>query len=242
LINFGTGAPTNIPGGVPGSSPITPRTSTPGGGFDAGDDFLFQLFATVQEGNSKILTDPTLIVQEGQTASVALTEQIVSRITESVVDIGDSAVTIREPELAEAGLALTVAIDRIDDNGFVSLNVSPSLSSPIETVDTGGDTFVTLLSNRELSSGQIRVRDGQTLVLSGIIQEADRTSVTKVPILGDLPILGALFRSTVRDNDRSELIVLLTPEILDDTDQSAFGYSYTPSNEVQELLERSQRR
>jgi len=159
-----------------------------------------------------------------------------------VTDIGDSAVVTREPELAEACLALTIAVDRIDDNGFISLNVSPSLSSPIQTVDTGGDTFVTLLSNRELSSGQIRVRDGQTLVLSGIIQESDRTSITKVPILGDLPLLGALFRSTVRDSDRNELIVLLTPRILDDSDQSTFGYTYTPSEEVQEILERTQQR
>jgi len=243
LINFGSNSPTVGPTGVPNSSPITPSfSSSPGGVFDGGGNFLFQLFATVEEGNSKILTDPTLIVQEGQTASVALTEQIVARITESVTDIGDSAVVTREPELAEAGLALTIAVDRIDDNGFISLNVSPSLSSPIQTVDTGGDTFVTLLSNRELSSGQIRVRDGQTLVLSGIIQESDRTSITKVPILGDLPLLGALFRSTVRDSDRNELIVLLTPRILDDSDQSTFGYTYTPSEEVQEILERTQQR
>jgi len=93
-----------------------------------------------------------------------------------------------------------------------------------------------LLHNRQLSPGQVRVRDGQTLLLSGIIQESERSTVTKVPILGDIPILGALFRSTVNDNERQELIVLLTPQILDDSDQSAFGYSYTPSEEIQEIL------
>ena len=81
------------------------------------------------------------------------------------------------------------------------------------------------------------MRDGQTLLLSGIIQESERSSVTKIPILGDIPILGALFRSTVTDNQRQELIVLLTPQILDDSDQSVFGYSYTPSEEVQEILD-----
>jgi type IV pilus assembly protein PilQ len=101
---------------------------------------------------------------------------------------------------------------------------------------------VFLLNNRQLQSGSVRVRDGQTLVLSGIIQETERSSVNKIPILGDIPILGSLFRSTVNDNQRQELIVLLTPEILDDSDQSAFGYSYTPSDEVQEIIERSQQR
>lgn len=240
LVNFGGSTP--FTGGIPSApsnSPIPPTGTEGGAAFDIGDDFLFQLFATVQEGNSKILTDPTLIIQEGQSASVALTEQVVQRVTESVVEIGDTAQVVLEPELVDAGLVLNVNIDRIDDNGFVSLNVSPSLTAPTGTITISNNSFVTTLSARELQSGLVRVRDGQTLVLSGIIQETDRTSVAKVPILGDLPILGSLFRSTVRENDRRELVVLLTPEILDDSDRSVFGYSYTPSEEVQELLERS---
>lgn len=105
----------------------------------------------------------------------------------------------------------------------------------------GTGNSIVLLSRRQLSSGQIRVRDSQTLLLSGIIQESERSTVTKVPILGDIPILGALFRSTVTDNQRQELIVLLTPQILDDSDQNVFGYSYTPSEEVQNILDRQSR-
>ncbi|HEY9909587.1 MAG TPA: secretion protein, partial [Thermosynechococcaceae cyanobacterium] len=83
---------------------------------------------------------------------------------------------------------------------------------------------------------QIRLRDGQTLVLSGIIQDQDRTSVSKVPILGDIPLLGALFRRTERLNQRREVIVLVTPRILDDSDSSTFGYSYTPTPATQQFL------
>ncbi|MEM6714333.1 MAG: AMIN domain-containing protein [Cyanobacteria bacterium P01_D01_bin.6] len=243
LVNFGGSIPFTGAGSVPTSTPISPSLITGAGGFNVGDDFLFQLLASVQEGNSKILTDPTLIIQEGQTASVALTQQVVSRVTQEVVDIGDTAFVAVEPELVDAGLVLGVNVDRIDDNGFVSLSVSPSLTAPVATVDVGaGVGAVTLLNARELQSGLVRVRDGQTLVLSGIIQETDQVSTTKVPILGDIPILGALFRSTSDSTSRNELIVLLTPEILDDTDQSVFGYSYTPSEEVQEIIERSQQR
>jgi type IV pilus assembly protein PilQ len=59
-----------------------------------------------------------------------------------------------------------------------------------------------------------------------------------VPILGDIPILGALFRSTNRENARREVVVLLTPQILNDDDTSNFGYRYTPLPETQELLQR----
>jgi type IV pilus assembly protein PilQ len=205
--------------------------------------FFLNLLAQVQNGNAKILTDPTLIIQEGQTATVGLTSQVVQQIKVTITnsDSGTERET-REAILVDAGLVLGISVDRIDDNGFVTLSVAPSISAPVgevQTDDQGG--FVTLLSQRVLQSGQVRVRDEQTLLLSGIIQESERSSVTKVPILGDIPILGALFRSTEIDNKRQELIVLLTPQILDDSDQSVFGYSYTPREETQEVLNQSSR-
>jgi type IV pilus assembly protein PilQ len=213
--------------------------------FSIVDDFIFQLQATVTEGNAKILTDPTLIVQEGQTASVELTQDVPTDV-ETTIETTDSGTnTSVNVTFEPAGLILQVDVDRIDDNGFVTLSVAPSITSPTDTFtinSAGFSNTVFLLNNRQLQSGSVRVRDGQTLVLSGIIQETERSSVNKIPILGDIPILGSLFRSTVNDNQRQELIVLLTPEILDDSDQSAFGYSYTPSDEVQEIIERSQQR
>jgi type IV pilus assembly protein PilQ len=216
--------------------------TTPSGGLTVGSPinpsgFLFALQASVQEGNAKILTDPTLIVGEGQTASVALTEDVVTEISTDVQITNNQTVTTTNFTTEPAGLVLQIDVDRIDDNGFVALSVAPSISAPSgQTFDTG-EGAITLLSRRSLNSGQVRVRDGQTLLLSGIIQESERSTVSKVPILGDIPLLGALFRSTSEENQRQELIVLLTPEILDDSDQTTFGYTYTPSEEVQDLLE-----
>ncbi|NER78955.1 MAG: AMIN domain-containing protein [Leptolyngbya sp. SIO1D8] len=246
VINFGGQAP----GGSATVPPDTPfgAIGLPGGSVvNLAERFLGQILATVQEGNAKILTDPTLIVQEGQTASVQLTEEVVTDfdVDQEVDDNGNISTTI-DIETEPAGLVLQIDVARIDDNGFVTLSVAPSISAPvgIETFSFTGvsNAFVTLLSERQLSSGQIRVRDGQTLVLSGIIQETDRTTVSKVPILGDLPLIGSLFRSTRRTNERLELIVMLTPQILDDSDQSSFGYSYTPSEEVQDLIDQSRDR
>jgi type IV pilus assembly protein PilQ len=199
--------------------------------------FLAALQAQVVSGNAKILTDPTLVVQEGQVASVELAQQVITNITvnRDVTSAGVSE-TI-ELERSPAGLTLDIAVDRIDDNGFITLQVNPTVTSPTQTFDTGEGEIV-LLSVRDVQSGLIRIRDGQTLILSGIIQETDRTTVSKVPILGDIPILGALFRSTERENTRQEVIVLLTPQILDDSDLSTFGYSYSPSQDVQDILRR----
>ncbi|MCL6750932.1 AMIN domain-containing protein [Nostoc sp. CCCryo 231-06] len=198
---------------------------------------LTSLQAQVTNGNAKILTDPTLIVQEGQTAVINLTQEVVGKITTTIVDSPGGSRQLTEATKQDVGLTMQLKIDRIDDNGFVSLSVAPSVSSPQSDVDTGNGR-ITLISKRDLNSGLIRLRDGQTLILSGIIQDSERTTVSKIPILGDIPLLGSLFRSTNKTNQRQEVIVLLTPQIMDDTENSSYGYNYTPSPEVRQILER----
>ncbi|PHM09337.1 type IV pilus secretin family protein [Nostoc sp. 'Peltigera malacea cyanobiont' DB3992] len=198
---------------------------------------LASLKAQVTNGNAKILTDPTLIVQEGQQALVNLTQEVVGNITLETTDTSGGSRTERTIEKQKVGLTLSVKIERIDDNGFVSLSVAPTVSAPSASQDTGNGQIV-LVSERSLTSGLIRLRDGQTLILSGIIQDQDRTAVSKIPILGDLPLIGSLFRSTNRQNQRQEVIVLLTPQIMDDSENSSYGYNYAPSPEVRQILER----
>ncbi|MBD2195555.1 MULTISPECIES: AMIN domain-containing protein [Calothrix] len=198
---------------------------------------LASLQAQVTNGNAKILTDPTLIVQEGQQALVNLTQEVVGNITIQTTDTSGGSRTERTIDKQKVGLTLNVKIERIDDNGFVSLSVAPTVSAPTAAENTGNGQII-LVSERSLTSGMIRLRDGQTLILSGIIQDQDRTSVSKIPILGDLPLIGSLFRRTNRSNERREVIVMLTPQIMDDSERSSYGYNYNPSPEVRQLLER----
>ncbi len=198
--------------------------------------FLASLQTQVTNGNAKILTDPTLIVQEGQEARVDLTQEVVGQITTTFVDTAGGSREVRTTDKEKVGLTVGVKIERIDDNGFVSLSVAPSVKAPAGQQDTG-QGFVTLISERSLQSGLVRMRDGQTLILSGIIQESDRVSVSKTPILGDIPIIGSLFRNTNKNNQRNEVIVLLTPQIMDDSQGSSYGYNYKPSPEVRRMLQ-----
>ena len=207
--------------------------------FQFPDRFLSTLQAQVVSGNAKILTDPTMVIQEGQNAQLNLTQDIVKEVEIEFTDTPGGQRETRNVEFEEVGLILDIQVDRIDDNGFVTLAVNPEVSAPGERVSLGDDQFATTVQRRQLQSGFIRLRDGQTLILSGIIQESDRTTVSKVPILGDLPLIGSLFRDTNRENQRQEVIVLLTPNILDDSQNSTFGYGYTPGSEARQMLRRS---
>jgi type IV pilus assembly protein PilQ len=204
--------------------------------------FLASLQAQVQSGNAKILTDPTLIVQEGQQALVNLTEEVVGNIKNEITSSNSLTTQTYTVEKEKVGLTLGVKIERIDDNGFVSLSVSPSVRAPQAsqqvTLLNNSTQTIFLVSERSLQSGLIRLRDGQTLILSGIIQDQDRSTVSKIPILGDIPLIGSLFRKTNKSNQRKEVIVLLTPQVMDDSERSSYGYNYTPSPQVREILER----
>jgi type IV pilus assembly protein PilQ len=199
----------------------------------------------IASGNAKVLTDPTLVVQEGQFANVAIVQKVLAGSKTSYQTTGDGAgaitIPIVEPTFEFVGLTLGINVEGIDDNGFISMVVKPTISAPSGTVEfnsgAGGppNTF-TLVTKREVQSGLIRLRDSQTLILSGIITQQDRSEVTKVPILGDIPILGVLFRSQNDRTERSEVVVILTPKIVYDDNQSQFGSNYTPSRTTSDLL------
>jgi type IV pilus assembly protein PilQ len=202
--------------------------------------FLSLLQAQIQSRNAKILTDPTLVVQEGESAQVNLTQDVLQSVTVTTQDTVAGPRDIRTPTLAAVGLTLAISIDNIDDNGFITMQLNPEVSSPVGQESTGAaGGFVTLVQRRSLNSGRLRLRDGQTLIVSGIIQDQDRTTVSKIPILGDLPLIGSLFRSTTRQNERAEVIVLVTPQILDDSENAGFGYGYAPGQEAQQMLNRN---
>ncbi len=222
-----------ISSAIPGTAG-TPATYT--SALPTNFQFPTKLLATLQaqiiSGNGKILTDPTLVVQEGQKSTVNLTQEVFAGFKINSV-AGTGAVTsTREPILKQAGLIVDLTVNRIDDNGFIAVSVSPTVSSIGSTITTA-DGDIALLQSRTINSGEIRLRDGQTLILSGIIQESDRTSVTKVPILGDIPILGALFRSTNKSNQRQEVVVLLTPQILND---GRGQVNYTPGVDARMMI------
>ncbi|MBE9223111.1 type II and III secretion system protein [Cyanobacterium stanieri LEGE 03274] len=221
------------------AQPGVAARSIPGRNFNLPQAFLAQIRSSISSGNAKILTDPTLVVQERQTGSVSLVENVVTSVlTEIDPESGVRTVT---PVIEPAGLNLTVEVEGIDDNGFINLIVNPEISAPgsPQVFDSGGgaSNVITPLLRRSISSGLIRIRDGQTLILSGIIQDAERVQVSKIPILGDLPLIGSLFRSTFTDKTRSEVIVMLTPQILNDSEgYSGMGYQYTPSAETGQIL------
>ena len=188
------------------------------------------LSATIQSRNTKTLADPTLLVMEGEKAKV---EAITSVITNVQVTNNANNTTTSTTTRENAGLTLEVIAEKIDDNGFVTLKMTPQASIPVPagTLSIGGaDVAISNIVKRSLDSGRVRLRDGQTLFLTGVIQESDSALVSKWPVLGDLPFFGQFFRKTNTGRRKSELVIVVTPRIIDDEQGGSYGYGYQPSS------------
>ena len=82
------------------------------------------------------------------------------------------------------------------------------------------DLAATLLQRRNLDLKGVRIKDGETLVIGGMIQETEQKNVSKIPFLGDIPVLGMFFRSTTTEKTKEEMVMMLTPQIVIDTEDA----------------------
>lgn len=166
------------------------------------------------------------------------------RANESFVTVGTQVITDYEvttgtqgngnscePQFSTAGLTFGARVTRIDDNGFVTFNLSPAVSAITDQQSVEGCGLINILSVRRLDTGSVRVRDGQTLILTGVISDFNSQGVNKIPLLGDLPLIGQFFRSSTGSRSKNELVILVTPRIINDTDGGVYGYGYQPASQ-----------
>jgi type IV pilus assembly protein PilQ len=152
------------------------------------------------------------------------------QVNNSANSAGASNILTCQPTLSTAGLVLGARIEKIDDNGFVTFALSPSISAVTDREPVPGCGNIDILSVRRLDTGALRVRDGQTLILTGVISEFDRAEVSKWPILGDIPLVGSLFRASGTRREKRELVIMVSPKIVNDVEGGVFGYGYQPSS------------
>jgi type IV pilus assembly protein PilQ len=133
-----------------------------------------------------------------------------------------------QPVLGISGLTFGARVSKIDDNGFVTFTMSPSISATVGSDIVPGCGRIKTLAIRRLDTGSARVRDGQTLILTGVLSDRDSEVVQKWPILGDIPFIGQFFRNSGGTRAKRELVIMVTPRIIDDSQGGSWGYGYQP--------------
>jgi type IV pilus assembly protein PilQ len=169
----------------------------------AANRFLnLELSALEADGKGKIISSPRVVTED---KTVALIEQGIELPYQVATSSGATSITFKK-----AVLRLEVT-PQITPDGNVVLEVEVNKDSKGDVTPAG------FAINNQHVKTKVRVENGGTVVLGGIYQQAERNSESKVPLLGDLPLLGYLFKTTGRETSKTELLVFLTPKIVADS-------------------------
>ena len=178
-------------------------------------------------GKGKLIQKPSIIATNGNQSTIDLTQDYVEK-TDSQVStstFSQTPVVTRTYTIGkEQGMKIGIT-PFISTDGYVTMNLEVDYATPYHT-ETGTDqlgnnyTAATLLERRNLKLNTVRVKNGETLVLGGLIYEKETQNIDKIPLLGDIPGLGVFFRNTANTKHKTELVIMITPRIIDDTEDT----------------------
>jgi len=184
--------------------------------FNKANNKPFSIAADVQNTDNlvKILAEPNLVTISGQEATFLAGGRIFIPIPQSGSN-GVSSITLQEEEF---GVALKFT-PTVLANGRISLKVAPEVSELSQTGVTlsasniGGTSILPLITTRRAST-TVQMSDGESFAIGGLIKDNATGALKAIPGVGEVPVLGALFRSTSFQQDRTELIFLITPHLV----------------------------
>lgn len=174
-------------------------------------EFQLLVRALESQGKLEVLSNPQVMAKDNEEAQIQVGENVpivngVERFAQ-----GNSQATI---ERKDVGIILKVT-PSISPDGFVQMKINPEISTlTARTVQVGSDVSAPIISKRTVDT-RVTVKDGQSVIIGGLIQTSEERRRTKVPILGDIPILGWPFRTYNDTSIKTELIVILTPRVIE---------------------------
>jgi general secretion pathway protein D len=178
--------------------------------------FQAAISALESSGNTKTLSAPSLVVLNNQVAHIEVGDQVpVNQTYYTGLGTSSTSTTVGQVEYIPTGIILDVQ-PRVNPGGLVYLNIDQQVSSTIGSANDQGNFTI---QQRQIAT-QLGVQNGQTVLLGGLIQQTNSDNNQGVPLLSDIPVLGKLFGSTGKNKSRTELIVLITPRVITDSDDA----------------------
>jgi len=164
------------------------------------------------QGQVNVLSSPRIVALNNMTATINIAEQI-PVIERSIIDSGGGIRTEFEIRFEDAGITLDVT-PKIGVSGEMIIKVNPKITEQTGTITTPDGLQTEPILNVRESTNTVKVRDGESIIIGGFIQNRKTEELSQVPYLGEIPILGKLFEKVDQQMNKVELIVVLTPRLL----------------------------
>jgi type II secretion system protein D len=177
----------------------------------SGEDFAFLFRALKSQGQLEVLSRPTLLVQNNATGNITIGDRV-PIISGSTSAGGQSSTQVNYEEV---GIILDVT-PHINPDGYVNLEIAPEISSISNTTLQVADGVNAAVFSERTAETTVTVKDGETVILGGLITERHEETTVSVPFFGDLPIIGNLFKSDNKVSNKTELLIVLSVHVLRD--------------------------
>lgn len=195
---------------IQGNTPLGARRPNFGAIFRTPYSIGANLDLLARNGRARLLANPNISALDGQPAVVFIGDQIKYVIRQEVTPTGTNIQT----ETATVGITLKVT-GKSSPDGTITLYVHPEVSTISSFLSLGNGISLPQIATRFVDT-TIRVKDGETIALGGLVRESDISNVQKVPFLGDLPFFGQLFKRTEKNKARSEVVIFITSRLMKD--------------------------
>jgi type II secretory pathway component GspD/PulD (secretin) len=164
----------------------------------------------IHDGKAELLADTKLVTMNNRTADIHIGDIVPYIVTTYAA--GASGVTEQAKiEKEKIGIKLSIT-PYVSDDGFITTRIEPEVSSIIGWVGPNAD--IPWVKTRKATTN-VRVKDGETIVIAGLLNEEKTTQISKLPILGHIPVLGKLFQHTMINEKKTDLIVEITPKLIE---------------------------
>lgn len=164
--------------------------------------------AMVSNGTGKVLANPQIMALDGKPASIFIGDEVKYVSSVQQTPSGTNVTT----DTASVGVLLN-SISRISPDGYITMNLHPEVGMISSWVDTPDGGSLPQIARRYVDS-TIRIKNGETIVIGGLIRDDDINKVSGIPVLKDLPFLGQLFRTKSVSKQHSEIMMFITPRIV----------------------------
>ncbi len=188
----------------------------------AGNRFSAMLNAMASSGKLNVLSSPKISTLNNQKAIIRIGRQdVFFRATVTPATTTSAAVITYNPDTITEGIILSVT-PQIGQGGNVMLSIHPSITAKVGEAKAPDGNTAPIVDVRETNT-LVTVADGQSAFIGGLMQETTQESISSVPLLGDIPWVGALFRNTQHTKKKTELVILITPHVVPPSDLAAIA-------------------
>ncbi|MBU1006303.1 MAG: hypothetical protein KKH08_01755 [Candidatus Omnitrophica bacterium] len=186
-------------------------------------DMTSTLKAILSDTDTKVLARPKVLTLNNETAKIELTAKTAVASITTTTDTGSStSTTSTGAERIDTGITLEVT-PQINKDGYITMHIEPSVTVPVlSTYFKEGSTVYVDPQTRKTKS-TVMVKDGETIIIGGLISKEESNSLSKIPFFGDIPIVGLAFRYKTADKADKELLIFITPRILKDNGNYALA-------------------